>query len=359
MRERIRDYLEAAGVLLLLGGLLAWPEELTAAAKAGGEVALGVMLPALFPFFVVSELTIRLGLAEGLGRVCAPVMRRLFRVSGEGAAAVLLGFVGGYPVGARTVIGLYRAGRLTKGEAERLLSFANNSGPAFILGVVGPCVFSARRTGLILYAAHALASLTVGLLFRFWGGAAGEGAARRGTKPGFAAALTGAIREGFAGAVSLCGFLLFFTVLTKLLYCSGFTALVARLCAPLGLPGEELLAGVLELTGGVWSLRAAGGSFTARVALTAFLLGWAGLSVHAQVLSFLEGTELSPAPYFLGKLLHGLLSAGIVILLGRVTDLGGAAPALLVEELAGLGCAEVLAVSLPAAAFCMVLLLLL
>ena len=39
------------------------------------------------------------------------------------------------------------------------------------------------------------------------------------------------------------------------------------------------------------------------------MLGWAGLSVHCQVLSFLNEAGLSARTYLLGKLLHGLLSA--------------------------------------------------
>ena len=44
-------------------------------------------------------------------------------------------------------------------EAERLLAFCNNSGPAFILGVVGVGVFGSSRVGLLLYLAHAAASI--------------------------------------------------------------------------------------------------------------------------------------------------------------------------------------------------------
>lgn len=54
-----------------------------------------------------------------------------------------------------------------------------------------------------------------------------------------------------------------------------------------------------------------------RMSMAAFMLGWAGLSVHCQVLSFLGGSGLSARTYILGKMLHGGLSALFVGLLTR------------------------------------------
>ncbi len=54
-------------------------------------------------------------------------------------------------MGAKSVIALYENGTCSKVEAERLLSFCTNSGPAFIFGIVGAGVFSGGRIGLLLY----------------------------------------------------------------------------------------------------------------------------------------------------------------------------------------------------------------
>ena len=88
---------------------------------------------------------VELGLSRCLGRLLHPIMAPLFRVNGSCAAALALGFVGGYPVGARTAIQLYQQGQCSKTEAQRLLAFCNNSGPAFILGAVGAGVDVYKR----------------------------------------------------------------------------------------------------------------------------------------------------------------------------------------------------------------------
>ena len=43
-----------------------------------------------------------------------------------------------------------------KEEAERLLGFCNNSGPAFIVGAVGAGIFGSPSVGLALYGIHIL-----------------------------------------------------------------------------------------------------------------------------------------------------------------------------------------------------------
>jgi len=50
------------------------------------------------------------------------------------------------------------------------------------------------------------------------------------------------------------------------------------------------------------------------LALCSFLLGWGGISVHAQASAVIRESGLSPARHTFGKLLHGGLSALITFL---------------------------------------------
>ena len=169
IRRKVGDALSCVCLLAVASGLVIFPSQMVSAAKDGVDMCFNVIIPSLFPFFVLSSLTVELGVAEKLGRLLAPLMRPLFNVGGACASALVLGFIGGYPVGAKTVINLYENGECSKTEAERMLSFCNNSGPAFIFGVVGAGIFSSGTIGLILYLAHIAASVCVGLVFRRWG----------------------------------------------------------------------------------------------------------------------------------------------------------------------------------------------
>ena len=363
-RPKLRDGILVAGILLMLLGLIGFPAQSVEAARDGVELCMNVILPSLFPFFVLSTLCVELGLIRRAGRLLERVMYPLFRVRGACAGAFLLGVVGGYPVGARTAIELYRKGQCSRVEAERMLSFCNNSGPAFILGVVGAGIFSSSSAGLWLYGAHVAASVLVGLLFRFYGrGSRPGGSARPAAEirtVGFAEAFTGSVKSAFSSTLNICGFVIFFTVLIRLLFYTGvISALATALSAAMGPLGmertwaESLLAGAIEMTSGVWSLRDMAGAMGDRLCMAAFILGWAGLSVHCQVLSFIGGSGLSTRTYFWGKLLHGVFSAGLIFLLSRLLHWNTPVSAYLatqVSAIAGLDFHRALTVSTATAA---------
>ena len=144
--------------------------------------------------------------------------------------------------------------------------FCNNSGPAFILGVVGAGVFASSRVGVLLYLAHAAASICIGILFRFY--KAGPTARREERQPRpqfhaqrFTTAFTGSIKNSFLSTLNICAFVVFFAVVIQLLIRSGFLPGLAQVLgtvlAPFGLTPEwaqRLLTGALEISSGVWTL---------------------------------------------------------------------------------------------------------
>ena len=328
-KARYRDLILGIALLGGAAALVLWPELTMEAMRDGIRLCGNVILPSLFPFFVLSSLVVELGMSRYLGKLLEPIMVPLFRVSGSCAAALALGFIGGYPVGARTAIQLYENGQCSRTEAERLLAFCNNSGPAFILGVVGAGVFGSGRLGLLLCLTHLLASLAVGVLFRFY--RPGDRPRAKGRAPhfqtaSFPAAFTRSVTGALQSTLHICAFILFFTVLLRVLARAGILDLLSRLlCAllsPLGLTrswAERLLTGLLEVSSGVTSLT--GGSLSGRLSMAAFMLGWAGISVHCQVLAFLGDSGLSMRTYVAGKLLHGGLSALLTAALVRLLPL--------------------------------------
>lgn len=321
-KQDIRDLLLGAGLLLSAAALLLWPEQAVAAARDGLRLCGNVIVPSLFPFFVLSSLVVELGLSRYLGRLFQRFMVPLFRVNGACASALALGFVGGYPVGARTAIALYRSGQCTKTETERLLAFCNNSGPAFIFGVVGTGIFHSGPAGLLLYLTHVAASLAVGLLFRFYKPHDGPASPRGSSSVQFqtenaGAAFTRSVTGALSGILNICAFVICFTVILRLLTLCGALDLAAEVLAflfrPLGMDriwARRLLTGVVELSSGVTAL--SGGAISGQLSMAAFMLGWAGLSVHCQVLAFLGDSGLSMGTYLSGKLLHGILSAALL-----------------------------------------------
>lgn len=316
--KRMWNILIVIALFLATLSLVQWPRQSSAAAVEGLNLCYTVIIPSLFPFFVLSSLVMELGMTGYMDRGVRKVMGPLFRVSGRCASALVLGLIGGYPVGAQAAVELYKKGQCSKTEAERMLAFCNTSGPAFILGAVGAGIFADSRVGVLLYLIHAVAAICVGILFRFYktGDFGTEHSVQMsaGTKR-FSVAFTHSVKKSFASVLNICAFVVLFAVIIRMLRQAGVLRGLAALFAPFGLGtvwGERLLTGILEVSSGVWSL-AAGDPSAGSITAAAFMLGWGGLSVHCQVLSFAGDSGLSMKPYFLGKMLHGILSALLAV----------------------------------------------
>lgn len=296
-------------LLLPLGGLvllLLLPARAAAGAAAGLKLAAGVLIPSLFPVGVLAGCLLRMEPENAAERLAGRAVRAVFGVSGTGAVPLILGLLGGFPLGARLVASLYRDGRLSRAEAERLSGLCNNAGPAFLLGVVGT-VLGELRLGAALAGIQLLSVLLTGLLLREPGQVIQAAPKRGGKVPGPGDALLSSLRDTALSMVFLTGTVIFFQ--------AGLACLEALLpLASLPPLSRALLAGSLELSGGVSALLGlpAETAFPA----AALLVGWGGCCVHLQAAEALRAAGLPVKPYLRVKLLQGaiclLLSAAYV-----------------------------------------------
>ena len=121
------------GIILLgsAGLAMAFPTETAYGIEIGLELCLNRVIPSLFPMMVISVMVVESGLANSIGNRLAPVSERLFGLPGQAAAALLLSLTGGYPAGAKAVVGLYESGSVTKEQAGRMALFCFCAGRLF------------------------------------------------------------------------------------------------------------------------------------------------------------------------------------------------------------------------------------
>lgn len=107
-------------------------------AAMGLELWFQKMIPTLLPFMILSGIMVRLKLTEKIAMIIYPVIRPVFKVRKNVCYTMLMGFLCGFPMGAKTVDDLYSRKMITRREAEYLLSFCNNIGPVYFCGFVLP-----------------------------------------------------------------------------------------------------------------------------------------------------------------------------------------------------------------------------
>lgn len=270
--------------ILVLGMVLLIIDTRTAfiGATEGINLCLSSVIPALLPFWVLSSLLT--GCLWGSKGKAAALMGRLFSIP-QGAESVLIpAFLGGYPAGAGCIAAAFNAGKLQKSQAERLLGYCNNVGPAFLFGIVAPQLGSVWQ-GLYLWGLTILGAWTASQLLP---GKNDEKAAigrlEQGDPFGDAAAAMGKI------CVCVILFRVILAYTNKYLPSSGFVAVV--------------YSGILELTNGCCGLSRL--PMGMRLPLAAGLCSLGGLCVALQTASVAKGLSLSP--YLLGKVIAALIS---------------------------------------------------
>ena len=132
--------------------LLCFPQEAFQSSASGVTLWFFHVLPSLLPFMIFSDFFIHTGLVSVLLRKIKTVFRFLFGLSMYGSYALLLGLICGYPMGAKLTADLFREGKITKSEAQYLLTFCNNPGPVFISSYILTDTLHLHRHSAILSA---------------------------------------------------------------------------------------------------------------------------------------------------------------------------------------------------------------
>ena len=265
-------------------------------ASLGLELWFSKMIPALLPFRILSGILVRLELTEKLASALYPVLRPLYRIRRNVCYCMMLGFLCGFPMGARVTAELYERDRLTEAEAEYLLAFCNNIGPVYF------CSFALPLLGRQLLLPYLFGMygipLLYGLLLRYTlfrdrlAGEAGnramtlcccEKAVRKtGRLQRVFTATNEAVTAAVQGILQLGGYMILFNVANLLPHCLA------------GRP-FPLLAPLLEITGGLIQMEGKAPLFC----LLAITFG--GVSCIAQTYSCIANTKLSLCRYIVHK----------------------------------------------------------
>ena len=247
-------------------------------ASAGVDLVIHTVIPALFPFFVLSGL-----------------LTSIFE-----NGIVLSGLLGGYPVGAQAISQAYSDGRISKEQAKRLLPVCNQCGPAFIFGMAG-VLFKDVRICFALWGVQILSSMVTAWII---GGGKPSPPASSGSAFPSPAAL---MRKSITALSSVCGWIIIF----RMIY--GFLERWILWVLPQTL--QAGICGLLELANGCSALSKISDT-TLQFQLCAITMSFGGICVMMQVFSVCH-PDISKSYYFPGKVLQSAICGLLVALLLR------------------------------------------
>lgn len=315
--------------------IIRFPEQSYEAAKKGLNLWFTIVVPSLLPFFIGSSLLIHLGVVDFLGILMEPIVKPLFRCPGIAAYIFVMSITSGYPMGPKLTSQLRSENKITSSQAQRILSFANTSGPLFMIGAVAVGMFNNPKLGTVICVSHYCAAILTGILFRHYGNAEEahskpEPSKRRNVfirsfsnlylhqlkrEKKLGELLGDAVHDSVHTLLVVGGFIMFFSVIIHILLETGMIQILSYVLYPilslLHVPIEMangLVSGFFEITTGCLTASQAQVSILHKVSAASAIISWGGLSVHAQALSLLSKANIRPSLYLLSKGIQAVLS---------------------------------------------------
>lgn len=266
------------------------------------------LFPSLFPFMILANILMEYGFVEICSEFLKPIMNKVFKTHENASFVLVLSIISGSPSNAKYVNELLNKNKITSYEAIKILLFTHFVNPLFILNTIGVLFLNNKKLGLIILISHYLGNIVVGILFRNYH------KYDKYQKININKALSTLKRKRKS----------FITILTNSIISSINTLLVILgvittcLIATTILDINPLLDGFLEITQGLKYISMSDLELIKKVVLTTFFISFGGFSIHAQSFSILTNQNIKYLPYLFARIIHGIISSIIVLLLFNI-----------------------------------------
>lgn len=278
-------------LLTMVIGSTSLSSELSELVREGMRLAVGAIIPSVFPFIILADLIVASSESEGARLPTRPI-ERLFGISPTSSVAFLVGSIAGAPIAAVMLSRALKGGMISRDEAERTLAISSSPSLAFAISGIGSAMWSDVRIGVALYLSVITASVIYGALTRK------SSPLCTGTRPLVCSRfdIMSSIEKATFTSLRIVGVVTAFSVI------SGLVAHISAI-APFAVS-------LLEVGNAASHLSKFHVSPATALGVTAFALGFSGISIHLQVMGAIGG-EIRYSRFLFSKILIGLGAAAI------------------------------------------------
>lgn len=297
----MKKYLYPCIFILLFLIMITNPSLTFDGASAGLLLWFQIVLPTLLPFFILTNAMIQSNSVQYISKLCHPLFHRIFQVSKNGSFAVLAGFLCGYPVGAKVTADLLQTNRISFKEANYLLSFCNNTSPAFIASYVVLQQFNESELLLPSIGILYLSPILCSFIFRKYYNIKNLPDSKTANKNLITFSfkmIDDSIMNSFENITKVGGYIILFSILTY------FGCQISL----------SPIWSVLEITNGIPFILNNVSSFFAQYICIMSLTSFGGICAIAQTNSMISNTKLPIVPYIIEKLITALVTSLLTLL---------------------------------------------
>ena len=297
-------------ILILFFSMLSFPQTVFTGASYGLVLWFRHVLPTLLPYMILINVLICTPALHWICRITSTFLCPLLGTSYYGTFAVLTGFLCGYPMGAKTTSDLLNVHKISRSEASYLLSFCNNTSPAFILSYVVAQNMKERNLCIPFFLILTFTPLMLSFIFRlFYRLPESSCSFPQVTLGSFSnpsesisdSFLDRCILNAFESVTKVGGYMMMFSVLIQLL-----ASVLPNTIFSL------LLYSSLEISTGIRLLFSSALYTTEKIILCAFLTSFGGWCCIAQTYSMISSSQLPILPYITAKLVTALVTSLLI-----------------------------------------------
>ncbi len=266
------------------------------------------VLPALFPFFILTKLIA--GLHTPKENFMDKFFKNVYHAPIGSSSTFLLATLSGYPMGAKIICNLYENNQINSSEAQKMLSFCSVSGPMFMIATVGVAMLNSFKAGLIILISNILASLLNGLIYR------GKPIQRENLKSSYKPnniSLTDAVYDSLISILMVGSYIVVSFIIADMLQSLHITQFLSNtICSVFNLRDSNnivisILNGIIEITRGIFDLSSTSLALNIKTIIASTLIGFGGISIMLQSFSFTEKIKMPFKKMFIQKLSQAAL----------------------------------------------------
>lgn len=235
----------------------------------GFNIWLNQLLPALFPFFIFSDMFVSSGIASDLCKKIGPLFAKVFNTSKYSFFIFLISLASGSPTNAKNIKNMLDTGYIFNDEAEKILCFTCFFNPFLIYSIT--TLYLSHKDAIKIIIITYVSNIIIGLVLRFKKIKFNNLVKEKINKITF----VDSIKNTIISLLSILSTIIAMLVLVTLVKTNNIFI-------------NNLFNGFLEITSGLINLSSLSISYSLKKILTITYLSFGGISIHMQIKSILK-----------------------------------------------------------------------
>lgn len=271
--------------------------EIMESIKFSFALCINNLFPSLIPFMLLSNILIKYEFTNDLSDIFACLMTKIFKVNKNCSFTFIMSILSGSPSNAKYIKDSMDNNLISIEDCKKCLNFCHFTNPIFIIGTIGYTFLGNKKLGLIILISHYFSSFIIGF-FNKNSKSINNNFIIKKQKNSF----INILKESINNTINTL-----FLILGIITTCIIITCIINNIISIND--NYKFIYGLLEITQGLKYLSMSNLSIEVKTIISSFIISFGGFCIHAQTFSILDNKKIRYIPYFISRIIHGVLSS--------------------------------------------------